>query len=143
MIRTHLLKSFVPPRFCCEARFATAHIINHLPFPMLNYVSHFFMLYVHSLSYFDFRPFGCICFVHFPTHEWHTLTIQSVKCTFLGCSISQKGYICYALMLNASVFLGIWFSLNINIFFLLMLNYHLHLYLFCLAFLNPQQLWNG
>ena len=41
------------------------------------------------------HTFGCICFVHFPSHERHKLSTQSVKCAFMGYSISHKGYVCY------------------------------------------------
>ena len=41
------------------------------------------------------HTFGCVCFVHFPSHESHKLSAQSVKCAFMGYSISHKGYVCY------------------------------------------------
>ena len=71
------------------------HLINRLPSPMLNHVSPFSKLFGHSPLYFDLRTFGCVCFVHLPTHERHKLTTQSVKCVFLGYAILYKGYVCY------------------------------------------------
>ncbi|KAL6332044.1 hypothetical protein AAG906_020403 [Vitis piasezkii] len=95
VIRTLLLDSSVPPHFWCEAFSTAVHLINHLPSSMLNHVSHFSKLFGHSPLYFDLRTFGCVCFVHLPTHEQHKLTAQSVKCVFLSYVIPHKGYVCY------------------------------------------------
>ena len=74
MVRTLLLNSSVPPHFWCEALSTAVHLINRLPSPMLNHVSPFSKLFGHSPLYFDLRTFGCVCFVHLPTHERHKLT---------------------------------------------------------------------
>ncbi|KAL6335934.1 hypothetical protein AAG906_003559 [Vitis piasezkii] len=95
VVRTLLLDSSVPPRFWCEALSTAIHLINRLPSPMLNHVSPFSKLFGHSLLYFDLCTFGCVCFVHLPTHERYKLTAQSVKCAFLGYVIPHKGYVCY------------------------------------------------
>ena len=95
MVRTLLLDSFVPPRFWCETLSTTVHLINRLPSPRLNHVSPFSKLFGHSPLYYDLLTFGCVCFVHLPTHERHKLTAQSVKCVFLGYAIPYKGYVCY------------------------------------------------
>ncbi|KAL6349688.1 hypothetical protein AAG906_041095 [Vitis piasezkii] len=52
-------------------------------------------LFGHSPLYSDLHTFGCVCFVHLPTHERHKLTAQFVKCAFLGYAIPHKGYVCY------------------------------------------------
>ena len=62
---------------------------------MLNHVSPFSKLFGHSLLYSDLCTFGCVCFVHLPTHEQHKLVAQSVKCVFLGYAIPHKSYVCY------------------------------------------------
>ena len=62
---------------------------------MLNHVFPFSKLFGHYLLYSNLRTFGCVCFVHLPTHEGHKLTAQSVKCAFLGYAIPHKGYVCY------------------------------------------------
>ena len=95
VVRTLLLDSSVPPHFWCEAFSTVVHLTNHLVSPMLNHVSHFSKLFSHSPLYFDLRTFGCVCFVHLPTHERHKLTVQSVKCAFLGYAIPHKVYVCY------------------------------------------------
>ena len=79
----------------CEALSTTVHLINHLPSPTTNHVSHFSKLFGHSPLYSDIRSFGCVCFVHLPPHERHKLTAQSVKCVYLGYANPHKGYVCY------------------------------------------------
>ena len=74
VVRTLLLDSSVPPRFWCEALSTAVHLINRLPSPMLNHVSPFSKLFGHYPLYYDLRTFGCVCFVHLPTHEQHKLT---------------------------------------------------------------------
>lgn len=95
VVRTLLLESFVPPRFWCEALSTTVHLINRLPSPSLNHVSPFFQLFGHTPNYSNLRTFGCVCYVHLPTHERTKLTAQAVQCAFLGYSVHQKGFLCY------------------------------------------------
>ena len=95
MVRTLLLDSSIPHRFWCEALSTVVHLINRLLSPMLNHVSPFSKLFGHSSLYSDLHTFGCVCFVHLPTHEQHKLTTQYVKCVFLGYVILRKGYVCY------------------------------------------------
>ena len=95
VVKTLLLDSSILPRFWCEALSTVVHLINCLPSPMLNHVSPFSKLFGHSSLYSDLRTFGCVCFVHLPTHERHKLTVQSVKCAFLGYAIPHKVYVCY------------------------------------------------
>lgn len=143
VVRTLLLESSIPPRFWCEALSTSVHLINRLPSPTLNHVSSFFKLFGHSPSYSDLRAFGCVCFVHLPSHERHKLTAQSVKCAFLVMLSLKRVMFVMIPMLVVYGFLGMWFSLKINISFHLMLSFHMHLYLFYLAFLIPRQLWKG
>ena len=78
-----------------EALSTVVHLINRLPSSMINHVSPFSKLFGHSPLYSDLRTFGCVCFVHLPTHEQHKLIAQSIKCAFLGYAIPHKGYVCY------------------------------------------------
>ena len=41
------------------------------------------------------HTFGYVFFVHLPSHERHKLSAESVKCAFMGYSISHKGCVCY------------------------------------------------
>ena len=65
MVRTLLLDSFVPPCFWGETLSTVVHLINRLPSPMLNHVSHVSKLFGHSHLYYDLRTFDCVCFVLF------------------------------------------------------------------------------
>jgi len=67
---------------------------------VLNFDSPYYRLHNKSPSYHDLHTFGCVCFVHFPSHERHKLSAQSAKCVFLGYSISHKGFVCYDLSYN-------------------------------------------
>jgi hypothetical protein len=59
----------------------------------------FFYKYQHS-SYLNLHTFGYVCFVHLPSHERNKLSAQSVKCAFIGYSISHKCYVCYDSCVN-------------------------------------------
>ena len=95
IVRTILLDSSVPSCFWCEALSTAIHLINRLLSPMLNHVSLISKLFGHSPLYSNLRTFGCICFMHLPTHERHKFIAQFIKCVFLGYVIPHKGYVCY------------------------------------------------
>ena len=80
MVRCLLLVSSVPPRFWPEALTTATHIINRLPSPKLQNTSPHFRLFKTEPKYTNFHTFGCVCFVHLPTHERSKLSAQSVKC---------------------------------------------------------------
>ena len=71
------------------------YLINHLPSQVLGFDSPFFQLYNIQPSYDDLHPFGCVCFVHLPPLERHKLGAQSVQCAFMGYGTTQKGFLCY------------------------------------------------
>jgi hypothetical protein len=93
--RTLLLKSSVPSKFWVEALSTAVYLINRLPSQVLNFDSPYYRLYHQHPSYLNLHTFGCVCFVHLPSYERHKLSAQSVKCAFMGYSISHKGYVCY------------------------------------------------
>jgi len=95
VVRTLLLESFVPAKFWVEALSTAVYLINRLPSQVLNFDSPYHHLYHKHPSYLNLRTFGCVCFVHLPPHERTKLSAQSVKCAFMGYSISHKGYVCY------------------------------------------------
>jgi transposase InsO family protein len=95
--RTLLLDSSVPSKFWVEALSTAIYLINRLPSQVLNFDSPYYRLYHEAPSYSDLHTFGCVCFVHLPSNERHKLSAQSVKCAFLGYSISHKGFVCYDL----------------------------------------------
>lgn len=51
-------------------------------------------------DYHNLHIFGCVCFVHLPSHERHKLTAQSARCAFMGYSAGQKGFLCYDAVTN-------------------------------------------
>ncbi|KAJ0011031.1 hypothetical protein Pint_33410 [Pistacia integerrima] len=95
VVRTLLLQSSVPPKFWVEALSTAVYLINRLPSSVLNYETPYFRLYNQHPKYLDMHTFGCVCFVHLPSHERHKLSAQSVRYAFMGYSTSHKGYVCY------------------------------------------------
>jgi hypothetical protein len=95
VVCTLLLESSVPSKFWVEALSTAVYLINRLPSQVLNFDSPYYHLYHQHPSYLNLHTFGCVCFVHLPPHERHKLSAQSVKCAFMGYSISHKGYVCY------------------------------------------------
>lgn len=95
--RTLLIESSVPSKFWIEALSTVVYLINRLSSHVLNFDSLYYHLHHKSLSYYDLHTFGCVCFVHLPSHERHKLSTQSAKCVFLGYNISHKGFVCYDL----------------------------------------------
>ena len=71
------------------------HIINRPPSPKLQNKSPHFRLFQTEPQYTHLHTFGCVRFVHLPTHERSKLSAQSTKCAFLGYASQQKGFICY------------------------------------------------
>jgi hypothetical protein len=51
----------------------------------------YYCLYQHP-RYLDMHTFGCVCFVHLPSHECNKLSTRSIRCAYMG---SHKGYVCY------------------------------------------------
>jgi len=95
VVRTLLLESSVPSKFWVEALSTAVYLINRLHSQVLNFDSPYYRLYHQHPSYLNLHTFGCVCFVHLPLHERNKLSAQSVKCAFMGYSISHKGYVCY------------------------------------------------
>ncbi|XP_022843332.1 uncharacterized protein LOC111366879 [Olea europaea var. sylvestris] len=95
VVRTLLLDSHVPSTFWVEAVSTAVYLINRLPSQILRFDSPYYRLHNQHPTYHDLHTFGCICFVHLSSHERHKLSAQSVKCAFMGYSVSHKGYVCY------------------------------------------------
>ena len=95
VVHTLLLQSSVPPKFLVEALSMAVYLINRLLSSVLNFDTPYVRLYHRHPKYLDMHTFGCVCFVHLPSHERHKLPVQSVRCAFMGYSPSHKGYVCY------------------------------------------------
>ena len=90
-----MLESSVPSIFWVEALKIATHLINRLLSQVLHMESPYFRLFAKQPSYDHLRIFGCVCFVHLPSHERHKLSAQFVRCAFLGYNMCQKGFVCY------------------------------------------------
>uniref|UniRef100_A0A2N9IA16 Retrovirus-related Pol polyprotein from transposon TNT 1-94 n=1 Tax=Fagus sylvatica TaxID=28930 RepID=A0A2N9IA16_FAGSY len=95
VVRTLLIESSVPPKFWVEALTTATFLINRLPSQALNLESPYFRLYHHHPTYTNLHTFGCVCFMHLPPPDRNKLSAQSIRCAFLGYSVTQKGYVCY------------------------------------------------
>jgi len=93
--RTLLIESSVPSKYWVEALSTAVYLINRLPSKVLNLESPYYCLFHKHPSYHSFHTFGCVCFVHLPPFQRNKLSVQSIKCAFMGYSTSQKGFICY------------------------------------------------
>ena len=100
-VTCNLLFTHNVPKYLWGDAFLTAvHLINRLPYKVLNFQS----LHEKLVSLFSFvrffydlplRVFGCITFVHNVFANLDKLKPWATKCVFLGYSMSHKGYMCY------------------------------------------------
>ena len=74
VVRTLLLESSIPSTFWVEALCMAVYLINRLPSRVLDFASPYYRLYHHHHNYLDMHTFGCVCFVHLPSHECHKLS---------------------------------------------------------------------
>lgn len=95
VVWTLLLELSVPSKFWVKALSTAVYLINRLPSQFLDFDSPYYRLYHQHPSYLNLHTFGYVCFAHLLPHERHKLSAQSVKCAFIGYSISHKGYVCY------------------------------------------------
>ena len=68
-----------------------------MPSQVVDFDFPYVRLYHKNPSYLNLYHFGCVCFVHLSHHYRHKLFAQSVKCVFMGYSVSHRGYVCYDL----------------------------------------------
>ena len=78
----------------------TVHLIYRLPSQTLGHLSPINLLenlYPHVRLTIDlpYKTFGCVAYVRNPTHKHNKWSHKALKCVFLGCSITQKGYKVY------------------------------------------------
>jgi len=70
--------------------------------------------HIHLLNSLTLRVFGCTIFVHVPFWHRGKLDLKSLKCVFIGYSLTQQRYKCYSPTLNDSTCLVMFSSLNID-----------------------------
>lgn len=74
-------------RYCLIA----THIINHLPFPILNNKSSIKLLFLTSPSYDHLRTFSCLCFASTLQQSRTKIDSRARSCVFLGYPFGIKG----------------------------------------------------
>ena len=99
MARTLLLHNNVPKYFWGEAILMAVHVINRLPSKTLGEKSPVNLMKEAYPNYswhtcLAPRVFGCTAFVHLYNPE-DKFSPRSLKCVFVGYSLTQKGYKCY------------------------------------------------
>ena len=94
---TLLFHMQVPKHFWGDVVLTAYHLINRMPFVILNHNSPFSILYPKGVP-FSLTPcvFGCVAFVHVFDPGRDKLSPQTRKCIFLGYSRTQKGFRCYS-----------------------------------------------
>lgn len=91
---TLLAHSSMPLRFWWDVFATTVFIINHLPTPVLNYISLWEKAFCSIPDFAFLRTFGCACYPCLRPYQTHKPQFHSTKCVFLGYSVTHKGYKC-------------------------------------------------
>ena len=91
---TLLSKETMDLKFWWEAFLSAIYLLNRLPTPILKDLSPFESLFGYKPDYYFLKVFGCACFPYLKPYNKHKLAFKSLKCVFLGCSPSHKGYRC-------------------------------------------------
>ncbi|KAL6333419.1 hypothetical protein AAG906_028604 [Vitis piasezkii] len=75
-----------------------------LPTPILHSKTPYELLFKSSLDFLFLKTFGCVCYPYLRPNKNHKLEYQSTQCTFIGYSLSHKGYLC--LHLSGKVYIS-------------------------------------
>ncbi|KAG7588726.1 Integrase catalytic core [Arabidopsis suecica] len=98
--RAMLFEKHMPKRFWGDAVLTSCYLINRLPTRILNDQSPFQVLNNQSPNIDHLKVFGSVCFVFVPGDLRNKLEPKSTKCVFIGYSTTQRGYKCYAPVMN-------------------------------------------
>lgn len=97
--RALMFEAQTPAHFWPEALSIAAYLTNRLPTKTLQFKTPLETLRSHTSippsHSFPPRIFGCVVYVHLPTHTHHKLEPRAIKCVFLGYGVTQKGYRCF------------------------------------------------
>jgi transposase InsO family protein len=93
--RSMMFHMKVPKGYWGDAVMTACYLINRIPTKVLHDVSPYEVLNGTKPSINHLKVFGCACFVFIPGEQRNKLDAKSIKCIFLGYSITQKGYKCF------------------------------------------------
>ena len=98
--RTLLIHAHAPMNLWGFSIMTAVHLINRLPSKTLGLLSPITILEnlypnVRLQTGLPNRVFGCVAYVHNPTHKHNKWSHKALKCVFLGYSTTQKGYKVY------------------------------------------------
>ncbi|XP_019430753.1 PREDICTED: uncharacterized protein LOC109338075 [Lupinus angustifolius] len=91
---TLLAHGCLPLKFWDHVFLKAIYLINKMPYPNLAYQSPHKLLFHTSPDYLSLRVFDCSCFPNLRPFNKYKLDFRSSECTFLGYSLSHKGYKC-------------------------------------------------
>ena len=98
--RTLLIHAHAPMNLWGFSIMTAVHLINRLPSKTLGLLSPITILEnlypnIKLQTGLPNRVFGCVAYVHNPTHKHNKWSHKALKCVFLGYSTTQKGYKVY------------------------------------------------
>ena len=98
--RTLLIHAHAPMNLWGFSVMTAVHLINRLPSKTLGFLSLINILEdlypsVRLQTGLPNKVFGCVAYVHNPTHKHNKWSHKALKCVFLGYSTTQKGYKVY------------------------------------------------
>ena len=95
---TLLAHSHLSNRYWVDVFLTAVYIINRLPTPILDHMSHFLKLFNKEPDYNNLRVFGCLCYPLLRPQGLHKLEYRSKPCIFIG--YSYAGYRCLDPIIN-------------------------------------------
>ena len=95
MARTFLVDASLPDESWHDAVSTTAYVINQLPTPLLQGLSHFQRLFSRVPDYGFLRTFGSQCFPNLTPYTKNKLQPRSIRCLFVGYALHYEAYKCF------------------------------------------------